>query len=234
METCIAPGRIAEKMAAAADFNEIAKTIFFPIYPVIAHQILKKTDISTGSCLDIGTGPGHLAIALATLSDLTVYALDNNEAMHEIAEANVAKYRLGRRVRPVLGDVSSLPFGTGSMNLVVSRGSFFFWEDLSRGFSECMRVLRPGGMAYIGGGFGNARLRDEIVKKMRSRDPFWEEERRERYRKCSPSVVRSALAGAGIAAYDLNIDDSGYWVRFGKTGTRNNLHARRHQDPKKQ
>jgi hypothetical protein len=26
----------------AAEYNEIARTIFFPIYPVIAHQILKK------------------------------------------------------------------------------------------------------------------------------------------------------------------------------------------------
>lgn len=231
METCIATERFEEEMAAAADFNDVAKTIFFPIYPVIAHKILEKTGISTGSCLDIGTGPGHLAIALATLSDLTVYALDNNPAMQKIAETNVAEYRLGRRVRPVPGDVSGLPFGTGSMNLVVSRGSFFFWENLSRGFAECMRVLRPGGMAYIGGGFGNARLRNEIIEKMRSRDPSWEEERRERFRRCSPPVVRSALAGAGITRYDLILDDSGYWVCFGKNRTTGVSRKPRHQDP---
>ncbi len=202
----------------AADFNKIAQTIFFPIYPVIAHQILKKADIDTGLCLDIGSGPGHLAIALATLSDLTVFALDNAEPMCRIAETNVAKYRLERRVRPVFGDVKAIPFGTSSMDLVVSRGSFFFWNDLTRGFVECLRVLKPGGMAYIGGGFGNARLRDEIVRRMQERDPGWEEKRRGWYRNCSPHIVRSALAAAGIFEYNLIQDDSGYWVCFGKSG----------------
>jgi SAM-dependent methyltransferase len=201
----------------AADFNEIAQTIFFPIYPVIAHQILKKSDIDSGTCLDVGSGPGHLAIALATLSDVNVCAMDNAKPMLEIAEANVEKYRLGHRVRPVFGDVHAIPFGAASMDLVVSRGSFFFWENLARGFAECLRVLRSGGIAYIGGGFGNARLRDEIIIQMRERDPAWEERRQAWYDNCSPPIVRSALIAAGIAEYDLIQDNSGYWVCFGKS-----------------
>jgi len=201
-------------------YNELAQSVFFPVYPVIAHQILNKANIDTGLCLDVGSGPGHLAIALATLSDLTVFALDNDEPMCRIAEANVAKYRLEQRVRSVFGDVNAIPFETGSINLVVSRGSFFFWENLSRGFSECMRVLRPGGIVYIGGGFGNARLRDEIVVQMRDRDPGWEEKRRGWYNNCNPHRVRSCLAAAGIFEYDLIEDDSGYWVCFGKSGNK--------------
>ncbi|MDD1693426.1 MAG: class I SAM-dependent methyltransferase [Methanoregula sp.] len=200
----------------AAEFNEIARTIFFPVYPVIAHQILKKADIDTGTCLDVGSGPGHLAIALATLSDLHVYAMDHARPMLRIAEANVGKYRLEQRVTPVFGDVKKIPFDDASMDLVVSRGSFFFWDNLSRGFSECMRVLRPGGIAYIGGGFGNARLRDEIVIRMRERDPDWQEKRRGWYANSNPPVVRSALAVAGISGYELTEDDKGYWVCFDK------------------
>ena len=199
-------------------YNEIAQSIFFPIYPVIAHQILKKADIDTGLCLDVGSGPGHLAIALATLSDLTVFALDNSELMCRIAEVNVEKYRLERSVRPVFGDVAAIPFGPSSIDLVVSRGSFFFWENLARGFAECLRVLKPGGVAYIGGGFDNARLRDEITVRMRERDPEWEEKRRGWYAKCNPHIVRSALAAAMIFEYDLIHDDSGYWVCLSKSG----------------
>lgn len=213
-------------------YNDIAQTIFFPIYPVIAHQILKKADIDEGSCLDIGSGTGHLAIALATLSDLTVFGLDNSDPMCRIAEANVKKYRLERRVRPVFGDVKDIPFDTASMDLVVSRGSFFFWENLSRGFSECMRVLRPGGMAYIGGGFGNARLQDEIAERMRERDSEWEEKQQGLYANCSPHIVRSALAAAGILEYDLIQDDSGYWVCFYKGGTKGKT-CRLQRRPKK-
>jgi ubiquinone/menaquinone biosynthesis C-methylase UbiE len=222
METCLAKHpEYTEK--TAADFNEIAQTIFFPIYPVIAHQILKKADIDSGLCLDIGSGPGHLAIALATLSDLTVFALDNSEPMLKIAEANVAKYQLERRVRPVFGDVKVIPFNKESTDLVVSRGSFFFWENLTRGFAECMRVHKPGGMAYIGGGFGNARLRDEIAMRMRERDPEWEKKRQGWYANCNPHIVRSALTAAGIFEYDLIQDDSGYWVCFGRSGTKEKI-----------
>ena len=200
---------------SAGDYNEIAQTVFFPIYPVIAHQILKKADIDAGLCLDVGSRTGHLAIAIATLSDLTVFALDNEE-MCRIAEANVEKYRLENRVRPVFGDVNTIPFDTASMDLVISRGLFFFWENLSRGFSECLRVLRPGSMAYIGSGFGNGRLRDEIIARMLERDPAWEKKHRECTERYTPRVVRSALADAGIAKYDLIRDDSGFWICFRK------------------
>ena len=215
METCMAKHPEYTEETAAA-FNEIAQTIFFPVYPVIAHQILKQADIDSGSCLDVGSGPGHLAIALATLSDLQVYAMDNARPMITLAEANIGKYRLGHRVTPVFGDVSEIPFDDSSMDLVVSRGSFFFWKNLRQGFSECMRVLRPGGMACIGGGFGNARLRDDIAIQMRKRDPEWEKKRRGWYANCNPPIVRSALAAAGISRYDLTEDDRGYWVCFRK------------------
>ncbi len=201
---------------SAAAYNEIAQTVFFPIYPVIADQILRKCGIDRGTCLDVGSGPGHLAIALATLSDLRVYALDNSRPMQEIAGKNIAKYGMEKRVVPVFGDVHTIPFDDASLDLVVSRGSFFFWRNLSQGFLECRRVLRPGGMAYIGGGFGNTRLRDEIVTTMRGRDPSWEEKRKGWYRNCSPDIVRSALAAVGIVDYRIVEDDSGYWIHFSR------------------
>lgn len=203
----------------AADFNGIAQTIFFPIYPVIAHQMLRKAGIDTGVCLDVGSGPAHLAIAIASLSSLTVFALDNAEPMCKIAESNIACYDMERRVNVTRGDVNAIPFGDASIDLVVSRGSFFFWENLSQGFAECMRVLKPGGMACIGGGFGNARLRDEVAAKMRERNPEWETNRQKWSQNCSPPKVRSALAAAGISRYNLVQDDSGYWVMFHKPGT---------------
>jgi len=195
-------------------YNELAQNIFFPIYPVIAHQILKRADIGSGLCLDVGSGPGHLALALATLSNLMVFSMDSSRPMCRIADANIRKYRLESRVKPVFGTPTRIPFEKASMDLVVSRGSFFFWENLSRGFAECMRILRPGGMAYIGSGFGNARLRDEITLHMRERDPDWEETRQGWYARYNPHIIRSALAAGGIFEYDLIDDDSGFWVIF--------------------
>ena len=200
----------------AADFNEIAQTIFFPIYPVIANQMLGRAGIDAGVCLDVGSGPGHLAIAIASLSNMTVFALDNAGPMCRIAGSNIARYNLEQRVKVTWGDVSAIPFSDASIDLVVSRGSFFFWDDLTQGFSECLRVLKPGCMACIGGGFGNARLRDEIAAKMCERNPEWETNRQKWSQNCSPPIVRSALSAAGISNYELVQDDSGYWVTLRK------------------
>ena len=200
----------------AANENDLARTIFFPVYPVIAHQILERADIDDGICLDVGCGSGHLAVALATLSNLRVFALDSTEPVRSIADATIRKYHLEQRVRTMPGTVNVLPFGSASMNLVVSRGSFFFWESLSRGFSECLRVLKPGGMAYIGDGFGNARIGREIMERMRDREPGWQSEQRDRYMRCNPHIIRSALAAAGIFEYDLIDDESGFWIVFWK------------------
>jgi ubiquinone/menaquinone biosynthesis C-methylase UbiE len=215
MNHCIVKNQIDDNRIAA-EYNEIAKNVFFPIYPVIANQILKKADIDAGHCLDVRSGSGYLAIALATLSNLNVYAMDNSISMCRIAQANVENYRLERCVKPVFGDVNTIPYADASMDLVVSRGSVFVWKNLSRGFSECMRVLRPGCMAYIGSGFGNAHLQQEIVSRMRRRDPEWEENRRACYANCNPHIIRSALAAAGINEYDLILDESGYWICFTK------------------
>jgi ubiquinone/menaquinone biosynthesis C-methylase UbiE len=215
MKVCVSKNRM-DKDRNAREYNEFAKTVFAPVYPVIAARILKKCNINKGFCLDVGSGPAHLAIALASFSDLTVYALDNARPMIAIAQENIDGYNLEKRVKPIFGDVSDLPFDDESIDLVVSRSSFFFWQNLPRGFSECLRVLKPGGMASIGWGFGDATLKKEIVSTMRTRDPDWDRSVREGMIRCNPHIVRSSLVAAGIFEYELVNDNSGYWVFFWK------------------
>ncbi len=49
-------------------FDQIAREIFAPIYPVIAEQIVRKTGITAGQCLDVGCG-GYLGMALAKITE---------------------------------------------------------------------------------------------------------------------------------------------------------------------
>ena len=196
----------------AREFDEIATTVFAPMYPVIAGQMLERTGIRDGVAVDAGCGPALLAIALATQSHLRVYALDTSPAMLRIASGHIRTSGLVRRVLPVLGDVQELPFEDGTVDLVVSRGSWFFWDDLGGAFREIQRVLAPGGSAYIGGGFGTALLKDRIAAAMRSRSPDWDRRVQGRMRKNNPDRVRDELMHAGITAYLLIQDESGFWV----------------------
>ena len=114
----------------AREFDEIATTVFAPVYPVIAGLILERTGIRGGTAIDLGSGPAPLAIALAEQSGLRVFALDLSPVMLMIAAEHIHASGLVRRVVPVLGDVQDIPFDDSTVNLVVSRGSWFFWEDL--------------------------------------------------------------------------------------------------------
>jgi ubiquinone/menaquinone biosynthesis C-methylase UbiE len=64
-------------------------------------------------------------------------------------------------------DACALPFRENLADVVVSRGSFQFWPDLRKGLAEVYRVLKPGGVAYIGRGLPES-LPLEKARQMRS------------------------------------------------------------------
>jgi ubiquinone/menaquinone biosynthesis C-methylase UbiE len=202
----------------ARQYDTFASTDFARIYPVIANQIFDRTGITQGSCLDIGSGQGSLAIALATLSALKVTALDSSPEMFELAQKNIRNRGMEQQVIPLIGDVHAIPVPDDTFHLVVSRGSYHFWDDLVVAFSEIYRVLRPGGIAYIGGGYGNSRIRDEILTCRKKRgvvdDPV--HRIRTRFRKFRAGEIEESIESAGIADYHIINDDSGFWITIRK------------------
>jgi len=61
----------------------------------------------------------------------------------------------GDRRFAVVGYAEELSFPNDCVDLVVSRGSIFFWKGPVTGLQDVYRVLRSGGKAYIGGGAGS-------------------------------------------------------------------------------
>ena len=199
---------------SAEGFARIAREVFAPIYPVIAEQVLAWSGIRDGLCLDLGSGPGLLSVALAEKSDLTVIALDADPAMARIAKETAA----GRtdRVAPVIGDVHRMPVRDDTASLIVSRGSIFFWEDRVQAFREIERVLRPGGVAFVGGSFGTAALRDTIFAQMRRRNPNWDRDVARRSGQATPHQLRRELAASAVACSRIREEEAGFWVEIRK------------------
>ncbi|NTV46024.1 MAG: class I SAM-dependent methyltransferase, partial [Chlorobiales bacterium] len=131
----------------AVEFNDkIMKGHFKKIYPVIAEQIVARTGITSGKCIDLGGGPGMLGISLAKITNLNVTIYDLMPECVELADQNSMDNGVQDKVFALQGKAEEMPFDDNAIDLVVSRGSIFFWDDQEKGLSEVWRVLRPGGM----------------------------------------------------------------------------------------
>jgi outer membrane protein assembly factor BamB len=119
----------------------------------LAKRILEAAGTTKGVCLDLGCGRGGLALALARQSEMFVQGLETDGARVEAARSGLraagAWELYGRRIAVEQGRLDRLPYPDYMANVVVSGGAAagagprFSW-------SEVRRVLRPGGLAYVG------------------------------------------------------------------------------------
>jgi demethylmenaquinone methyltransferase / 2-methoxy-6-polyprenyl-1,4-benzoquinol methylase len=99
-----------------------------------------------GVALDVGTGTGDLALALAASAPgARVVGLDYTAPMLRRAPAKAARSPVGDRVTWVLGDGQRLPFPDGTFDAVTSAFVLRNFADLDAAFAEMARVVRPGG-----------------------------------------------------------------------------------------
>lgn len=196
-------------------FDQIVRDVFAPIYPVLAEQIVFTTGITSGRCLDAGCGTGALGIALARITDLHITFFDQSEEMLNLASDYSTQHDLDPRSTFLQGDIHHIPLNDNDVDLVISRGSSPFWDDWAKAYGEIHRILKPGGMAYIGGGFGNRELRDSIVATMSKNNPDWRNSFKDRL-KPEREALPNILSALSLSSYRFIDDDSGFWAVFQK------------------
>src|ERR671937_326530 len=93
------------------------------------------------SALDVGCGPGGLAVALAgLLGDENVAAVDPSERFVEVCRSRIP----GADVR--IGVAENLPFDDASFDAVLAQLVVQDIVDARKGVAEMRRVARPGGV----------------------------------------------------------------------------------------
>ncbi len=133
----------------------ISSSSLAPVYAPLAEQIVADFGLAekNGVGIDLGGGNGTLVVELAKRTSGMHWILADIDPRHFSYTAHLAAAEgVGSRIGMITADANMLPFRGNYADIIVSRGSFQFWGDLFVPFAEINRVLKPGGIAYIGRG----------------------------------------------------------------------------------
>jgi outer membrane receptor protein involved in Fe transport len=205
--------------------TETISEILAPVYAPLAEQIVDdfKLHEKRGAGIDLGSGPGDLIIELCKRTRWMHWVnadIDTRVFPGFLQRAQDAGFE--RRVSAMLADAHALPFHDGFADFIVSRGSFPFWKDKRKAFSEIYRVLKPGGVAFLGRGFSE-NLPLEVARAVRDRqreigkEPVYDVEE-------TAAELRRIMRSLAIEDYRVRIPrpdrrgdvNYGIWLEFRK------------------
>lgn len=138
-------GSIRRQFGAAA--RRYARSSYHAASPDLAALLELAAPRGAERVLDLGTGTGHTAVALAPRV-AEVVGVDLTEAM--LAEARaLARAQGASNARFVQGDALALDFPARSFDLVTCRVCAHHFADAGLALREAERVLRPGGRLLL-------------------------------------------------------------------------------------
>jgi len=150
--------KATKKEQVATMFNNISKT-----YDFLNHFLSLGIDIiwrkkaigelkkdQPKNILDVATGTGDFAFeALQILKPDQITGVDISRGMLDIAEQKIKKRGLQDKFQVKLGDSEKLLFDDNTFDAVTVAYGVRNFENLEKGLSDMLRVLKPGGKAVI-------------------------------------------------------------------------------------
>lgn len=111
------------------------------------HRLIADVRLRQGQqVLDLGSGTGYPALLAAQVVGPQGRVVGIDLADDMLAAARRKAGRLGRsNVEFRTGDVTTLPFPSGSFDAVTSRFCLMFLPEIPKAVAEIARVLKPGG-----------------------------------------------------------------------------------------
>lgn len=138
--------------------------------------------LELGDVLDVGTGDGAAAFAIAPRCR-SLTCVDTNEKLLSLARERL---RHLPHVSTRVADVHDLPFSAASFDAVLVFHTLTYAADPARALRECARVLRPGGRLTLL--CLDEHRQQEVTARYGERHPGF-----------SPKAVRRLLKAAGLS-----------------------------------
>ena len=99
--------------------------------------------------LDIATGTGDFAIEALSLNPEKIIGVDISEGMLSVGREKLIKKNLTDKIELISGDSEFLPFEDNLFDAVIVSFGVRNFENLEKGLSDMLRVLKPGGKVVI-------------------------------------------------------------------------------------
>ncbi len=107
-------------------------------------QLLNPTSI-----LDIATGTGDLAILFGETTATEIIGLDISQGMLDMGKKKISDKNLDSKIQMVLGDGEKIPYADNYFDVITVAYGVRNFENLEKGLSEILRVLKPNGTFII-------------------------------------------------------------------------------------
>lgn len=131
-------------------YDDLNRVISFGTDLAWRKKVIKIVkDSKPKSILDIATGTGDLAIALADSEAEKIVGLDISAGMLSVGQQKINQKKLQDRIEMVQADSEKLPYSDNSFDAITVAFGVRNFENLDKGLSEIQRVLRKNGVFVI-------------------------------------------------------------------------------------
>jgi demethylmenaquinone methyltransferase/2-methoxy-6-polyprenyl-1,4-benzoquinol methylase len=134
----------------SGEYDGLNRVISFGIDVKWRKKVVKIVNqTNPKSILDIATGTGDLAIALAKTNADKIIGLDISRGMLDIGKEKILKEKLENTIEMVLADSENMPFEDNTFDAITVAFGVRNFEALEKGLKEILRVLKPNGVFVI-------------------------------------------------------------------------------------
>jgi demethylmenaquinone methyltransferase/2-methoxy-6-polyprenyl-1,4-benzoquinol methylase len=134
----------------SGDYDGLNRVISFGIDVKWRKKVVKLVkETNPKTVLDIATGTGDLAIALAKTDAEKIIGLDISSGMLDIGKQKIKKKALESKIEMTLGDSENMPFEDNTFDAITVAFGIRNFETLEKGLKEILRVLKPNGTFVI-------------------------------------------------------------------------------------
>lgn len=99
--------------------------------------------------LDIATGTGDFSLALLRLKPQEIIGIDISKGMLDVGIQKMRRKEVDNVIKLRLGDSEAMDFEDNYFDALTVGFGVRNYQDLKKGLSEMLRVIRPGGKAVI-------------------------------------------------------------------------------------